>query len=159
MSQLAQALNVDHNISNLLVQRGIYTFEDAKNFFRPSLSNLHDPFLMKDMDKAISRINNAFSNDEKILVYGDYDVDGTTAVALVYTFLKRFYPNVDFYSGIIYRALGFPREMMTVMFAIGRLPGWIAQWREMRLNHEPIGRPRQLYTGEPLRPFKPFEER
>ena len=72
---------------------------------------------------------------------------------------RRLYPNVDFYSGIIYRALGFPREMMTVMFAIGRLPGWIAQWREMRLNHEPIGRPRQLYTGEPLRPFKPFDER
>lgn len=72
---------------------------------------------------------------------------------------RKLYPNVDFYSGIIYRALGFPREMMTVMFAIGRLPGWIAQWREMRLNGEPIGRPRQLYTGSPLRPFIPFEER
>lgn len=72
---------------------------------------------------------------------------------------RKLYPNVDFYSGIIYRALGFPREMMTVMFAIGRLPGWIAQWREMRLNGEPIGRPRQLYTGSPLRPFIPFDER
>lgn len=72
---------------------------------------------------------------------------------------RKLYPNVDFYSGIIYRALGFPREMMTVMFAIGRLPGWIAQWREMRLNHEPIGRPRQLYTGQALRPFVPFDER
>ena len=72
---------------------------------------------------------------------------------------RKLYPNVDFYSGIIYRALGFPREMMTVMFAIGRLPGWIAQWREMRLNGEPIGRPRQLYVGEPLRPFKEFSER
>lgn len=72
---------------------------------------------------------------------------------------RKLYPNVDFYSGIIYRALGFPREMMTVMFAIGRLPGWIAQWREMRYNHEPIGRPRQLYVGEPLRPFKTFDER
>ena len=72
---------------------------------------------------------------------------------------RKLYPNVDFYSGIIYRALGFPREMMTVMFAIGRLPGWIAQWKEMRLNGEPIGRPRQLYTGYALRPFKSFEER
>ncbi|MDV7140316.1 citrate synthase [Maribacter sp. TH_r10] len=75
-------------------------------------------------------------------------------------FVKRnLYPNVDFYSGIIYRALGIPREMFTVMFAMGRLPGWIAQWREMRLNHEPIGRPRQVYIGETYRPFKPLEER
>ncbi len=72
---------------------------------------------------------------------------------------RKLYPNVDFYSGIIYRALGFPVEMFTVMFAIGRLPGWIAQWKEMRLNHEPIGRPRQLYTGYPLRDFKSFDER
>lgn len=72
---------------------------------------------------------------------------------------RKLYPNVDFYSGIIYRALGFPVHMFTVMFAIGRLPGWIAQWREMRLNGEPIGRPRQLYTGYPLRDFKAFEER
>ncbi|MRX63213.1 citrate synthase [Maribacter luteus] len=72
---------------------------------------------------------------------------------------RNLYPNVDFYSGIIYRALGIPREMFTVMFAMGRLPGWIAQWREMRLNHEPIGRPRQVYIGETYRPFKPLEER
>jgi len=72
---------------------------------------------------------------------------------------RKLYPNVDFYSGIIYRALGFPVEMFTVMFAIGRLPGWIAQWREMRLNKEPIGRPRQLYTGYALRGFKEFGER
>ena len=72
---------------------------------------------------------------------------------------RKLYPNVDFYSGIIYRALGFPVHMFTVMFAIGRLPGWIAQWREMRLNGEPIGRPRQLYTGYPLRSFKSFDER
>ena len=75
-------------------------------------------------------------------------------------FIKRkLFPNVDFYSGIIYRALGIPVEMFTVMFAIGRLPGWIAQWKEMRENHEPIGRPRQLYVGEPLRPFKEYSER
>jgi citrate synthase len=67
---------------------------------------------------------------------------------------RNLYPNVDFYSGIIYRALGIPTDMFTVLFAIGRLPGWIAQWKEMRENKEPIGRPRQVYTGAPLRPFK-----
>ncbi len=72
---------------------------------------------------------------------------------------RKLYPNVDFYSGIIYRALGIPVEMFTPMFALGRLPGWIAQWREMRLNKEPIGRPRQIYTGEPLRDFKPVDKR
>lgn len=72
---------------------------------------------------------------------------------------RKLYPNVDFYSGIIYRALGIPVAMFTVMFAVGRLPGWIAQWKEMRENNEPIGRPRQLYVGEPLRPFKSIEER
>ncbi len=72
---------------------------------------------------------------------------------------RKLYPNVDFYSGIIYRAMGIPTDMFTVMFALGRLPGWIAQWKEMRLNKEPIGRPRQIYTGETLRPFKSIEKR
>jgi len=72
---------------------------------------------------------------------------------------RKLFPNVDFYSGIIYRALGIPVEMFTVMFAIGRLPGWIAQWREMRLRKEPIGRPRQLYIGDTERAFKPLEKR
>jgi citrate synthase len=72
---------------------------------------------------------------------------------------RKLYPNVDFYSGIIYRAMGIPVEMFTVMFALGRLPGWIAQWKEMRFNKEPIGRPRQIYTGENLRPFKLIEKR
>ncbi len=72
---------------------------------------------------------------------------------------RKLYPNVDFYSGIIYRALGIPTEMFTVMFAIGRLPGWIAQWKEMRENKEPIGRPRQLYIGPGLRHYVPLEER
>ncbi|MFL3660453.1 MAG: citrate synthase [Polaribacter sp.] len=72
---------------------------------------------------------------------------------------RKLYPNVDFYSGIIYRAMGIPVEMFTVMFALGRLPGWIAQWKEMRLNKEPIGRPRQIYTGENLRPFQSIEKR
>lgn len=72
---------------------------------------------------------------------------------------RKLYPNVDFYSGIIYRAMGIPTDMFTVMFALGRLPGWIAQWREMRLNKEPIGRPRQVYIGENLRSFKTIEKR
>lgn len=72
---------------------------------------------------------------------------------------RKLYPNVDFYSGIIYRALGIPTDMFTVLFAIGRLPGWIAQWKEMRLNKEPIGRPRQVYVGYPLRPYKEMETR
>ncbi|UYW00534.1 citrate synthase [Flavobacterium agricola] len=72
---------------------------------------------------------------------------------------RNLYPNVDFYSGIIYRALGIPTEMFTVMFAIGRLPGWVAQWKEMRVNNEPIGRPRQVYVGEPLRSFVEMDKR
>ena len=72
---------------------------------------------------------------------------------------RKLYPNVDFYSGIIYRALGIPTDMFTVLFAIGRLPGWIAQWKEMRVNKEPIGRPRQVYTGYPLRPFVEMDKR
>jgi citrate synthase len=72
---------------------------------------------------------------------------------------RNLYPNVDFYSGIIYRALGIPTDMFTVLFAIGRLPGWIAQWKEMRINKEPIGRPRQVYTGPALRDFKTSDKR
>jgi citrate synthase len=72
---------------------------------------------------------------------------------------RKLYPNVDFYSGIIYRALGIPTEMFTVMFALGRLPGWIAQWKEMRLKKEPIGRPRQIYTGATHRDYVPLEKR
>jgi len=72
---------------------------------------------------------------------------------------RKLYPNVDFYSGIIYRALGIPVELFTVMFAMGRLPGWIAQWKELRENKEPIGRPRQIYTGEKLRPYVDIKSR
>jgi citrate synthase len=82
-----------------------------------------------------------------------------TALEDEYFKSRSLYPNVDFYSGIIYRALDIPTDMFTVMFAIGRLPGWIAQWREMRLNGEPLGRPRQVYTGEPYRPFTPIAQR
>ncbi len=84
-------------ICRLLVQRGIETFEQARSFFRPSLNELHDPFLMRDMDEAINRITSAIANNEKILIYGDYDVDGTTAVTTVYSFFKEFYPNIEYY--------------------------------------------------------------
>ena len=95
--QLASELGVDPVLAELLVQRGVHTFEQARSFFRPSLENLHDPFLMKDMDKAVERVHEAVSSGEKILVYGDYDVDGTTAVSLVYSFLRRLTRQVDFY--------------------------------------------------------------
>jgi citrate synthase len=72
---------------------------------------------------------------------------------------RNLYPNVDFYSGIIYKALGIPTEMFTVMFALGRLPGWIAQWKEMTENKEPIGRPRQVYVGEINRNYVPIQDR
>src|SRR5436309_1903737 len=94
---LSKALNINGTLSTLLLQREITTFEEARKFFRPSVDDLHDPFLMKDMDKAIGRIGKAISQGEKILVYGDYDVDGTTAVALVYSFLKTIYGKLDFY--------------------------------------------------------------
>lgn len=97
VAQLCQELSIDENLVQLLVQRGITNFNEARNFFRPSLENLHDAFLMQDMDKAILRIEKAFRNDEKILVYGDYDVDGTTAVALVYTFFEEHHSKIDFY--------------------------------------------------------------
>lgn len=96
-ASLVRELNVDSNIANLLVQRGITTFDAARDFFRPQLEHLHDPFLMKDMSVAIDRIDQAIAGGEKILVYGDYDVDGTSAVALVYSFLKTRYSAVDFY--------------------------------------------------------------
>ena len=95
--RLSKEINVNRIVAGLLVQRGITTYDDAKLFFRPHLDQLHDPFLMKDMDKAIDRIEKAISEGEKILVYGDYDVDGTTSVALVYSFLKTLYGNIGYY--------------------------------------------------------------
>lgn len=98
--KLAKELNIDLILSRILVKRGIHTFEQARTFFRPSLDHLYDPFLMKDMDRAVERIGQAIARQEKILIYGDYDVDGTTAVSLLFLFLKRIYPaqdRVDFY--------------------------------------------------------------
>ena len=97
VSRLSSELGVDPVLAELLVQRGVHTFEQARSFFRPSLDNLHDPFLMTDMDKAVERVHQAVSAGEKILVYGDYDVDGTTAVSLVYSFLRRLTRQLDFY--------------------------------------------------------------
>lgn len=97
VERLAAEVGIDRVLADLLVQRGIETFGEARSFFRPSLDNLHDPFLMKDMDTAVERLHRAVVSGEKILVYGDYDVDGTTAVALVYSFLRRFTSAVDFY--------------------------------------------------------------
>ncbi|MGN0220398.1 MAG: DHH family phosphoesterase, partial [Muribaculaceae bacterium] len=84
-------------ISDLLIQRGITTMSDAEKFFHPSLRDLHDPFLMPDMDKAVDRLNKAMGSKERIMVYGDYDVDGTTAVGLVYRYLQNFYSEIDYY--------------------------------------------------------------
>ena len=94
---LAAELGIDRVLAELLVKRGVETFEQARSFFRPSLDNLHDPFLMTDMDAAVERVRKAVTEGEKILVYGDYDVDGTTAVALVYSFLRRFTEQIDYY--------------------------------------------------------------
>jgi single-stranded-DNA-specific exonuclease len=97
VKQLKEALKVEEFVATLLVQRGIETYEDARQFFRPSLSDLHNPYLMKDMDKAVERIEKSIENGENILVFGDYDVDGTTAVSLVSSYLKTYYPNVATY--------------------------------------------------------------
>jgi single-stranded-DNA-specific exonuclease len=97
VAALAEELNVNDIVSTLLLQRGIDSFEKARLFFRPALADLHDPMLMKDMDKAVDRILSAIENGENILVFGDYDVDGTTAVSLVSAYLKTHYPNIDTY--------------------------------------------------------------
>ncbi|MFN5695147.1 MAG: DHH family phosphoesterase [Bacteroidota bacterium] len=95
--QLSESIRVNPYISTILVQRGIDTYEKAEKFFRPKLEDLHNPFEMKDMDVAIKRIQTAVTNQEGILVYGDYDVDGTTAVSIVYSYFKSFNQNIEYY--------------------------------------------------------------
>ncbi len=115
---LSAELGIDQVLANLLVQRNITTAERAREFFKPDLSKLHDPFLMKEMDKAVERLEKAISNEEKVLIYGDYDVDGTTAVALMYTFIRNFNPNVEYYIpdrydegyGISYKGIDWGHE-------------------------------------------------
>ncbi|HWY11917.1 MAG TPA: single-stranded-DNA-specific exonuclease RecJ, partial [Bacteroidia bacterium] len=118
VAELQEQLNVDRIIASLLFQRNISSFDLAKSFFRPDLNELNDPFLMKDMDKAIDRIDKAIKNNEKILIFGDYDVDGTTSVATVYSFFKKFYANVGFYIpdrykegyGISFKGIDFAKK-------------------------------------------------
>jgi single-stranded-DNA-specific exonuclease len=95
---LGEELSITPALSTILWQRGINSFDEAKHFFRPQLSDLHDPFLMKDMDVAVSRLTKAITSGERIMVYGDYDVDGTTAVAIVYDFISRIHPDVEYYN-------------------------------------------------------------
>lgn len=118
VQHLAKALNVDGLVATLLIERGVETFEQARQFFRPSLDDLHDPYLMKDMDKAVERIEKAIDNEENILVFGDYDVDGTTAVSLMSSYLRSYYPNVATYIpdrydegyGISYKGIDFAQD-------------------------------------------------
>lgn len=116
---LAESLNIDRSLANLLVQRGVVNFDQSKKFFRPELEDLHDPFLMKDMDRAIDRLDIALKNKEHVLVYGDYDVDGTTAVALVYSFFKPRFKKVSYFIpdrykdgyGISFRGMDVAHQM------------------------------------------------
>ena len=118
VEHMAKELGISPILCKLLLQRGITSIEEAKKFFRPQLQDLHDPFLMKDMDKAVDRLNLAMGRKEKILIYGDYDVDGTTSVALVYKFLRSYYSNLDYYIpdrsdegyGVSYKGIDFAHE-------------------------------------------------
>ena len=103
VKSLQQALNVHPVLCKILVQRGIETYDEAKDFFRPQLTELHSPWLMKDMDKAVERIISAINAEEKILVFGDYDVDGTTSVASMFQLLKKIHSHLDFYIPHRYR--------------------------------------------------------
>jgi len=118
VKKLAEALNINHFLAEILVQRGIADFDTAKAYFRPSLNDLHDPFLMKDMDKAVNRLNQAIEQKEKILIYGDYDVDGTTSVSLIYNYLINHHKDLGYYVpdrnkegyGISYAGLDYAAE-------------------------------------------------
>lgn len=118
IDKLSNELNINKKLANLLAQRNISSYDEAKSFFRPNLEELHEPFLMKDMDLAVERLEKAIKNNEKILVYGDYDVDGTTSVALIYLFLSKIHSNLDFYIpdryeegyGISFKGIDFASE-------------------------------------------------
>src|SRR3990170_13265 len=97
ITTLSKIININSYLASILIQRGVADFESAKDFFRPSLQQLHSPFLMKGMEQAVARLRRAINNNEKILIYGDYDVDGTTSVALVYSYLRNFYPHCEVY--------------------------------------------------------------
>jgi len=116
VEEFRSTLKIDRIVSQLLLQRKIINFDEAQAFFRPDISEIHNPFLMKDMDRAVDRINLAISNNEKILLFGDYDVDGTTAVALMYSFLIKKYENLDFYIPDRYKE-GYGVSFLGVDFA------------------------------------------
>jgi single-stranded-DNA-specific exonuclease len=117
VKQLANSLAVSESLANLMVQRNITTPEEANTFFNPGLDYLHDPFMMKDMNIAVDRLSTAIKKNEKILVYGDYDVDGTTAVALVYSFLREQYSNVEYYIPDRYKE-GYGVSLQGIDFAV-----------------------------------------
>ncbi|HYK45272.1 MAG TPA: single-stranded-DNA-specific exonuclease RecJ [Parafilimonas sp.] len=116
VTDLQNSLRISRTLCRVLVQRGVHNFERAHDFFRPKLSHLHDPWLMKDMLKAVNRIQSAIKNNERILVFGDYDVDGTTAVACIYQFLQAIHPNVSFYIPHRYRE-GYGVSLAGIEFA------------------------------------------
>ena len=127
VEHLQEVLQIDKIFCELLAQRGISTFEEAKRFFRPAVEHMHDPFLMKDMDKAVTRLRHAIDNNEKILLYGDYDVDGTTSVAMMYSFLKNHHSNLQYYIpdrynegyGVSYEGIEFAKnEEITLIIAM-----------------------------------------
>lgn len=127
VEQLSKSLNINKRLCGLLAQRGVSTYEEAESFFRPDLKHLYDPFLMKDMDRAVDRVLLAHEKGEKIMVYGDYDVDGTTAVALVYSFLRNFHKKIEFYIpdrydegyGISYKGIDFAvKNGFTLLIAL-----------------------------------------
>jgi single-stranded-DNA-specific exonuclease len=130
VTRLAEQLKVREDVARMLVTRGITDFEAARDFFRPSLDHLHDPFLMKDMDKAVDRLMRALGDGEKVLIYGDYDVDGTTAVALVYGFLKDL-GNLDFYIPDRYGE-GYGVSTKGIDFAAAT---WVFAHHHPRLRH------------------------
>ena len=118
IKKLSCELNINPILSTLLIQRGIDNYDKAKSFFRPSLNDLHDPFLMKNMDKAIDRIDKALQNNEHIMIFGDYDVDGTTAVAMVYSFFLKIHKQITYYIpdrneegyGVSYKGIDFAAD-------------------------------------------------
>ncbi len=127
IEELSTSLNINKRLASLLIHRGVSTFDEAKRFFRPELKDLHDPFLMKDMDKAVNRVIKAVDNGEKIMIFGDYDVDGTTAVSLVYSFLRNISKKIEFYIpdrydegyGISYKGIDFAvANKITLMIAL-----------------------------------------
>ncbi len=153
--QLAQELGISPILGKLLVERGITTAADARKFFRPQLPDLYDPFLMKDMDIAVECLNKAMGKKERILVYGDYDVDGTTAVALVYKFIQQFYSNIDYYIpdrynegyGVsITRSRLCLRKRCRIDYCIG------LRYQSRRRNHIRQGKRHRLHHLRPSRP-------